>query len=134
MKRVFMLMVAGVVCATAGVAPRAESPALKAAMREKVRNTQELIAPIVLGDSAGVKRYAMRLGRLTYAEVASWQSQPDSEYQRQVIDFLTAIEELGRAADQRNTRDASNAYAHLVASCVSCHQLVKIRSSASLTP
>jgi len=103
-------------------------------MQEKAQNAQGLLRPLVLGDFTGMERYVTQLSRLTYTEVSSWQAQPNSDYLQQVSAFLAAIEELGGAAQAREARRASTAYANLVASCVNCHQLVKARQSVSLAP
>ncbi len=102
-------------------------------MEEKEQNAQGLLKPLVLGDFAGIERYAARLGRLTYTEVASWQTNASADYHKQANAFLQAIEDLGQAADARDVVRASKAYTNLVSSCVSCHQLVKARQSVLLT-
>src|SRR3954468_10136312 len=119
------MVLAVVMTATAAVSPSAQSPPLKTVMQEKAQNAEGLLKPLVLGDFAEIERYATRLGRLTYTEVASWQAQPNSDYQQQAVAFLQAIEDLGQAADSRDAKRASTAYANLVSSCVSCHQIVK---------
>ncbi|HKT80102.1 MAG TPA: hypothetical protein VJP86_07760 [Vicinamibacterales bacterium] len=118
----------------APIAPQAQSPSLRAVMREKSQNAQELLNPLVRADFAGIERYATRLGRLSYTEVASWQAKPSSEYFRQANAFLKAVEDLGQAADARDVDRALTAYADLVASCVNCHHLVRSSQSVSLTP
>lgn len=123
-----------VAAAIAAVAPRAQSPPLTAVMQEKAQNAQGLLIPLVLGDFAGIERYATRLGQLTYTEVASWQASPSVEYHQQATAFLQAIEELGQSASAHDVDRASIAYADLVASCVNCHQQVKTRRSVLLTP
>lgn len=134
MSRFPVVVLALVIMTTTPASPSAQSPSLKAAMQEKAQNAQSLLTPLVIGDFAGIERYASRLGRLTYAEVASWQAQPNSEYHQYAAAFLQAIEDIGRAADARDVKRASTAYANLVSSCVSCHQLVKAERTVSLPP
>lgn len=134
MSRFTVMALAGVIATTAPVSSGAQSPSLKAVMQEKAENAQGLLKPIVLGDFAGIERSVNRLARLTFTEVASWQGQPNSEYQQQAIAFLQGIEALGRAAESRDVKRASTAYGNLVSSCVNCHQLVKVGRSVSLTP
>lgn len=134
-----MRRLAGMLCVVTAVAigsasPGAQPRPMKTVMQEKAQNAQGLLTPLVLGDFAGIERYATRLGHLTYAEVASWQAQPDTDYQKQALAFLAAIEDLGKAADQRDLAQASTAYASLISSCVNCHQLVRADHSVSLTP
>lgn len=131
------LIMAGVVILSGSIAwavSAAQSPPLRTVMQEKVRDTQGLLRPLVLGDFAGIEAYATRLGRLTYTEVASWQANPNSEYQDRAYAFLNAIEELGQAAHARDLSRASAAYAGLVSSCVNCHQQLKGRQSVALSP
>jgi hypothetical protein len=123
-----------VMVAMAPTFPRAQSSSLKAVMQDKAQNTQALLNPLVLGDFRGMERYVAQLSRLTYTEVASWQAQPNSQYQQQASAFLAAIEDLGQATEARDAKHAATAYANLVSSCVNCHQLVKARQSVTLTP
>jgi len=134
MRRLMQLLCVVTVGATASVPLSAQPRQMKTVMQEKAQNAEGLLTPLVLGDFAGIERYATRLGRLTDTEVASWQAQPDTDYQKQALAFLAAIEELGRASDTRDLAQASAAYASLISSCVNCHQLVRAGRSVSLTP
>lgn len=131
--RTFPTIALAVTITVVQASPRAQTPALKTVMEEKVQNAQALLRPVVLGDFIAIDRYAARLGKLTYTEVASWQSNPDAEYQRQAAAFLDAIEALGLAADARDAARSSAAYGKLVASCTGCHALRKGARSVELT-
>ena len=74
MSRLPVMALAVVIAATAPASPRAQAPSLRAVMQEKAQNAQSLLNPLVLRDFAGIERYATRLGRRTYTEVASWQA------------------------------------------------------------
>jgi hypothetical protein len=107
---------------------------LAVVMRDKVENAQGLLRPLVLGEMQGIAFYADRLGRLTYTEVASWQARPQPDYVRQAEAFVKAVQNIREAARVRDVKRASGAYADLIASCVSCHQLVRDGRTVSLTP
>lgn len=125
----------GVVVTSATAAPSpAQRPPLNVVMQQKAENAERLLRPVVLGDFAEIERLAGRFGYLTSTEIASWQSQPNSDYSRRASEFLEAIEDLGRAADARDANASARAYAALVASCVHCHQLVGQKPPAALTP
>ena len=134
MRRLVRLLCVVTAVAMSSASTGAQIRQMKTVMQEKAQNAQGLLTPLVLGDFAGIERYATRLGRLTDTEVASWQAQPDTDYQKQARAFLAAIEELGRASDTRDLAQASAAYASLISSCVNCHQLVRAGRSVSLTP
>ena len=133
MSRFPVMVLTAAMMATVPGSPHAQSPLLSAVMQEKAQNAQGLLKPLVLADFAGIERYATRLGRLTFTEVASWQEHPNSEYEQQANAFLQAIEDLGLAAGAHDVKRASTAYEHLVSSCINCHQLPRPRPSSSLT-
>jgi hypothetical protein len=107
---------------------------LASVMREKIDNAQGLLRPLVLGEVQGIALYADRLGRLTYTEVASWQARPQADYIRQAEAFVKAVQDIREASRVRDVKRASRAYAELVSSCVSCHELVRGGRTVSLTP
>jgi hypothetical protein len=111
--------------------PGAQLPPLKAVMQEKADNAERLLRPLVLGDVIGIERYAQRLGRVTYTEVASWQSRPEPAYVEQAHAYVEAVQDLLEASEARNVRQASAAYSRLIASCVNCHQLVRAARGVS---
>ncbi len=110
----------------------AQSPTLKSVMATKVVNTEGLLKPLVTSDFAGLDRYAERLGRLSFAEVSSWQARPEADYLAQATAFVEAVRGLREAAAARDTNKASASYTRLVSSCLGCHRYVKQGRSASL--
>jgi hypothetical protein len=101
-------------------------------MNQKADSAQQLLRPLVTGDFVVLDRYAERLGRLTYTEVASWQAHPESEYIRQATAFVAAVRGLREAARRRDLQEASVQHAALIASCVQCHRQVLHARSLSL--
>jgi hypothetical protein len=98
-----------------------QSPTLTSVMNQKADDAQRLLRPLVTGDFVVLDRYAERLGRLTYTEVASWQAHPEPHYLKQATAFITAVQGLREAARHRDREEVSVHYAALVSSCVQCH-------------
>jgi hypothetical protein len=111
----------------------AQAPTLPTVMNEKAENAQRILRPLVIGDFATVDRYAERLARLTYTEIASWQARPDSDYIRQANAFVKGVQDLREAARRRDLEQASTAYTALIDSCVQCHRQVRGARAVSLT-
>lgn len=124
----------GLVAVLGTAGPSAQSPNLKAEMRAKLTNAQQLLGAVVTADYAGIDRYADRLSRISYTEIASWQSSSQPEYVRQAEAFLLSVKGLRDAAAQRNMASASAEYTALVSSCVQCHATVRQSRQVSLTP
>ncbi len=109
-------------------------PPLTPVMNEKADNAQRLLRPLVIGDFVTVDSYAERLGRLTSAEIASWQARPEPAYLAQADAFVEAVQELRESARRRDVKRAAAGYTALVSSCVGCHQQGRIGRSGTLTP
>ena len=112
----------------------AQSPTLTSVMNQKADNAQRLLRPLVVGDFLRLEESVERLARLTYTEVASWQTQPDQNYVKQAMAFVEAVQGLRKATRGRNLDEASTHYAALIASCVGCHRHVGRTQSVSFRP
>jgi hypothetical protein len=111
--------------ALTGDHPSAQAPSLRSVMREKLTNTQQLLEGVVTANFTIIDRSADRLGQLSYTEIGSWQANAQPEYLKQASAFVKAVQDLRRAAANRNSDAAANAYATLLNSCVSCHSFVR---------
>lgn len=131
LRATIIVAVAGVTLAVAHV--MAQVPPLTRVMNEKADNAQRMLRPLVIADFAAADRYAERLGRLTYTEVASWQGSADTDYLAQATAFVRAVQDLRTAFRQQDVSEASLAYAALIDSCVRCHQHLRGRRAVSLT-
>ena len=118
--------------ALSGSSLSSQSPTLVSVMNQKAENAQQLLRPLVTGDFIGLDRYAERLGRLTYTEVASWQARPEPDYIRHATAFVTAVQGLREAARRRDLQEASVQHAALISSCVQCHRQLQSAKSISL--
>lgn len=105
--------------------PMAQTSGLKPVMREKLENTQRLLEAVVKADHAGIAKYAEPLGRISEAEIASWQVAAPGEYTKHAMLFLLSVNGLQEAAAARNADAASLEYSTLVSSCVGCHRYIE---------
>ena len=134
MSKRWIVLVIGVLAALGSAGPSAQSPTLKAEMREKLNNAQQLLGAVVTADFAGIDRSAERLSRISFAEISSWQASAQPEYVRQAEVFLLSIKGLRSAAASRNIASASTQYTTLVSSCVQCHASVRRSRTVSFSP
>jgi hypothetical protein len=103
----------------------AQSPALRAAMREKLANTQSMLEAVVRSDFEGIARYAEPLSRISENEISLWQTPSDPTYSQQATLFLLSVRGLREAAEARNIDSAALEYSTLISSCIRCHTHVQ---------
>jgi hypothetical protein len=104
----------------------AQSPNLRSIMREKLTNTQQLLEGVVTANFTIVDRSADRLARISYTEVASWQSSnAEPEYLKQASAFVKAVQGIRKASANRNSAVVADEYTNLLNSCMSCHAYVR---------
>lgn len=87
----------------------------------------------MIGDFATIDRYAERLGRLTFTEVASWQSSPNADYVRNANAFVKGVQTLRERSAKLDLDGATDAYLSIVSSCAQCHRQVRGMRRVSLT-
>jgi hypothetical protein len=103
----------------------AQSPNLRSIMREKLTNTQQLLEGVVTANFSIVDSSADRLARISYTEVASWQSNAEPEYLKQASAFVKAVQGMRKASTDRNIGVVADEYTNLLNSCISCHSYVR---------
>jgi hypothetical protein len=103
----------------------AQSPNLRSIMREKLTNTQQLLEGVVTANFSIVDSSADRLARISYTEVASWQSNAEPEYLKQASAFVKAVQGMRKASADRNSAVVADEYTNLLNSCISCHSYVR---------
>lgn len=130
----FKVLALAVLLALEAVEPSAQQPTLKAAMREKLANTQQLLEAVIRADYVGMQVDTERLSRITYTEIASWQEVAQPDYVRQATIFLSSVQALREAAEQKNLEAASREYTTLISSCIGCHRYVRNSRVVSLAP
>jgi hypothetical protein len=105
-----------------------ESPAqtpLQMAMREKLAQSQRLLADVITGDFEGIYKNATPLSRISETEIASWQARSNPDYIRNAVLFLDSVKGLRDAAVTKDIDAARLEYVNLISSCVRCHTYVR---------
>jgi hypothetical protein len=127
MNRILQVVAAAFALTAAALAASrpAQVPSMSTVMRDKLENTQELLEALVTADYAAMDAAAMRLGRVTEAEIGRWQTPGDPEYTRQGVLFMTAVQGLREASMDRDAEAAGYYYTALVSTCVRCHAHVR---------
>jgi hypothetical protein len=100
----------------------AQTTALNRVMRQKLENSQGLLAAVVTSNWADLERRSQALSRIT--NDPAWAVLNTPEYARQSQAFLHAAQDLVEAAKRRDLDAAPLAYASLTLSCVQCHRYV----------
>jgi len=97
-------------------------PPLKRVMREKLEQSQLILAAVVTSDWGALERHSRELERLT--SEPAWAVLRTPEYVRQSAAFLRATQDLIEAARAHDLEAAPLAYVSLTLSCVQCHRYV----------
>jgi len=100
----------------------AQTTALNRVMRQKLENSQGLLAAVVTSNWADLERRSEALVRIT--NDPAWAVLNTPEYARQSQAFLHAAQDLVEAATRRDLDAAPLAYTSLTLSCVQCHRYV----------
>lgn len=91
-------------------------------MRQKLTQSERLLAALVTADWAALDRYGRALQDLT--SKPGWDQMRLPEYYKHTTAFQRSVESVVEAAGRRDQREALTAYNGLVASCVECHRYV----------
>jgi len=104
---------------------------LQRVMREKLEQSQGLLAALVTSDWVTLEQRSRALERLT--NDPAWAVLKAPEFARYGSAFVEATRDLIEAARQRDQQGAPLAYVSLTLSCVRCHQVVAGRRLANST-
>jgi hypothetical protein len=130
------LLWAGAVALTTSLAvssSTAQTTALNRVMRQKLNDSQGLLAALVTSNWADLERRSEALARIT--NDPAWIVLNSPEYARQSQAFMRAAQDLVDAAKRRDLEAAPQAYASLTLSCVQCHRYVaRARIASGHTP
>jgi hypothetical protein len=91
-------------------------------MREKLQQSQGLLAALVTSNWNDLERRSRAIERLTHDP--AWAVMNAPEYSRHAAAFLRATEDLIDTAQRHDLEAAPLAYVALTMSCVRCHQAV----------
>jgi len=118
-KRWFVLVL---FLAAIGVAARlgGQGPALNNIMREKLGHAQKILEAVVTSDWIALETHSREMERLTHDP--RWIVLKHPDYARHSTAFVRAIEDLHRAAAQRDLERAPKAYVAVTLQCVACHR------------
>ena len=100
----------------------AQTRQTKQVMRQKLAQSQQLLAALVTSNWASLGSGSRNLDALT--SQPGWDVLRLPEFNKQTIAFQRAVQALAEASKQRDQRTALAAYNGLVGSCVECHNYV----------
>ncbi|MEP7310486.1 MAG: hypothetical protein ABJA98_33700 [Acidobacteriota bacterium] len=101
-------------------ASAAQGPEVRNVMREKLGHTQKILEAVVTSDWVGLERESRELERLTTDP--RWTVLRYPEYGRHSAAFLRVVQDLRRAAAQRDLEKTPAAYVAVTLQCVDCHR------------
>ena len=104
----------------AGATSALQGPEVKHVMRLKLEHSQKILEAVVTSDWVGLELESRELERLT--EDPRWTALKYKEYARHSNAFVRAIQDLHRAAAQRDLDATPRAYVAVTLQCVECHR------------
>ena len=105
-----------------GPMPAAQTSQTAQVMREKLTQSERLLAALVTTNWVALDRYGRALQDLT--SKPGWDQMRLPEYFKYSTAFQRSVESVVEAAGRRDQREALTAYNGLIASCVECHRYV----------
>jgi hypothetical protein len=102
------------------VASPAQGPELGRIMREKLGHSQKILEAVVTSDWPNLETQSRELEELT--RDPRWMSLKYPEYARYSTAFVRAVQDLRRAAADRDLEKAPQAYIAVTLRCVECHR------------
>lgn len=92
-------------------------------MRLKLEPAKGALEGIALADFDMIAKHAGTIRNLMLDE--SWMVVQSEEYRRQSNEFRTIVEQLQKAAQEKNVDRATLAYVQMTIRCVQCHELLR---------
>ena len=114
------LTVAALVALWGFVVTPAQGPELNTVMVRKLDHAQEILKAVVTSDWVRLETHSRELEQLT--RDPRWMILQYHEYRRHSDAFVRAVQELHRAAAQRDLEASPRAYVELTLRCVDCHR------------
>ena len=97
-----------------------QGPELKIVMREKLARAQKILEAVVTSDWVSLETSSRELEQLT--NDPRWMVLKYPEYARHSAAFVRAVQDLHRAAAQRDLEKTPQAYVKVTLACVDCHR------------
>ena len=92
-------------------------------MRLKLEPAKGVLEGIALADFDMISKHAGTIRNLLLDE--GWMVVQSDEYRRQSNEFRTIVEQLQKAAGEKNVDRATLAYVQMTIRCVQCHELLR---------
>jgi hypothetical protein len=102
-----------------GASP-SQGPELQVLMREKLVHAQKILEAVVTSDWVSLEAESRALEQLT--KDPRWTVLKYPEYSKHSASFVQSIQELHRAAAQRDLDGTPKAYVAVTMQCVDCHR------------
>jgi hypothetical protein len=107
-------------------ASSSQGPEVNQVMREKLTHAQKILEAVVTSDWASLETHSRELEQLT--NDPRWMVLKYPEYARHSSAFVRAVQDLHRAAAQRDLEKTPQAYIAVTLRCVDCHRyLARLR-------
>jgi hypothetical protein len=97
-----------------------QGPPLGRVMRDKLAHAQKILEAVVTSDWTSMETHSRELEHLT--SDPGWAVLKLPEYSKHSAAFVRAIQDLRRAAAQRDSEKAPQAYVAVTLTCVECHR------------
>ena len=101
-------------------ASSSQRPEVNRVMREKLSRAQKILEGVVTSDWVGLETNSRELEQLT--NDPRWTVLKYPEYVQQSAAFVRAVQDLRRAAAQRDLEKTPQAYVAVTLKCVECHR------------
>src|ERR1035437_4106434 len=103
-----------------------QGPEVNQVMREKLTHAQKILEAVVTSDWVSLETHSRELEQLT--NDPRWMVLKYPEYARHSSAFVRAVQDLHRAAAQRDLEKTPQAYIAVTLRCVDCHRyLARLR-------
>jgi hypothetical protein len=117
-KKWYAVLALSAVCGLA--ASPTQGPEVNSVMRQKLGHAHKIFEAVVTSDWVSLETHSRELERLTADP--RWTVLKFPEYARHSVPFVRAIQDLHRAAAQRDLEETPKAFIAVTLRCVECHR------------
>jgi|JI10StandDraft_1071094.scaffolds.fasta_scaffold1161836_1 hypothetical protein len=110
---------------------RAQPPAIREFMRQKLAHSQAVLEGLSVEDYSQILSNAKKL--IAMSQDGNWAVLGGAEYAELSQNFRRNAEALVKAANLASLDGATLAYVRVTMSCVECHKYVRSRQNASIS-
>lgn len=121
-------LVAALAASISAVMSRADEPkkdkdATQALMQRKLKESQKALEGLALNDFKKIAASSDEL--IEVSKAAEWKVLKDAQYELFSNEFRRRVDQMGKAAREKNIDGATLAYVEVTMTCVRCHQHVR---------